>query len=657
MPAHLADEWFRLAVEAAPCAMVMVNHRGVIVLVNAQTEKLCGYSSEELLGEFVEILVPDFLRRAHVALQRTFERRPRTRPMRAAPHLYACRKDGSQFPVEIGLNPIQTKDGTWVLSSIVDISERKYAETQLRESEQRFRVAVESAANAMVMVDHKGKIVLANAHAEELFGYSRSELVGEFVETLVPVSLRKIHSNLRDRLVKQPQARRMGVGRDLKARRKDGSQFPVEIGLNPIQTKEGTWVLGAIVDISERKRAEAQLRESEERFRNMADNSPVLIWMSGPDKQCTFFNKKWLEFTGRTLEEELGNGWVDKVHPEDRPRCLKVYERAFDDRRSFEMEYRLRRKDEEYRWLLDAGVPRLGPSGVFAGYVGSCLDITDFKRAQEVTLGRQKLESLGLLASGMAHDFSNMQSSIIGLSEILLENTGLDSLAAEEIREIKKIALHGSEIVHQLMIYVGEDDAYLEPVNIALLIEEMGELLRLSISKRVRMTTHLDKSLPSIQANASHMRQLLMNLIINASEAVGEKEGAIDVSASLIKVTGQHRLDISSRLPEGDYMHLAVSDTGCGIPKEIQRKIFDPFYTTKVTGRGLGLAVVQGIVRRYGGIVDLKSAPNKDTRFEIWLPYARPVAKSRSTTRSLDKRGAPRVTSTLSAPATSNGFT
>jgi PAS domain S-box-containing protein len=633
LPAHLADEWFRLAVEAAPCAMVMVNHRGVIVLVNAQTEKLFGYSGEELLGEFVELLVPDFLRRADAALRRTFEREPRTRPMGAAPDLYACRKDGSQFPVEIGLNPIQTKDGTWVLSSIVDISQRKYAETQLRESEERFRLAVESVPNAMVMVDPKGKIVLVNAHAEELFGYSRSELVGEFVETLVPGSLRKIQSSLRDRFVKRPDARGMGVGRDLKARRKDGSQFPVEIGLNPIQTKEGTWVLGAIVDISERKRAEAQLRESEERFRNMADNSPVLIWMSGTDKQCTFFNKGWLEFTGRTLEEELGSGWVDKVHPDDRSRCLQVYERAFDNRRSFQMEYRLRRKDEEYRWLLDTGVPRFGPSGVFAGYVGSCLDITDFKRAQEVTLGRQKLESLGLLASGMAHDFSNMQSSIIGLSEILLENTGLDSLAAEEIREIKKIALHGSEIVHQLMIYVGEHDADLEPVNIALLIEEMRELLRLSISKHVRMTTHLDKSLPPIQANASHMRQLLMNLIINASEAVGERDGAIDVSASLIKVTGQHRVEINPRLPDGDYMHLAVSDTGCGIPKELQRKIFDPFYTTKVTGRGLGLAVVQGIVSRYSGSVDVKSTPNKDTRFEIWLPYARQMTKARPTIR------------------------
>jgi two-component system, cell cycle sensor histidine kinase and response regulator CckA len=618
--------------------MVLVNHRGVIVLVNAQTEKLCGYSSEELLGEFVEILVPDFLSRADVALRRTLEREPRARPMEAGPGLYACRKDGSQFPVEIGLNPIRTKDGTWVLSSIVDISERRYAEAQLRESEERFRLAVESVPNAMVMVDHKGKIVLVNAHAEELFGYSRSELVGEFVETLVPGSLRKIQSSLRDRFVKRSEARGMGVGRDLKARRKDGSQFPVEIGLNRIQTKEGAWVLGAIVDISERKRAEAQLRESEERFRNMADNSPVMIWMSGPDKQCTFFNKRWLEFTGRALEAELGSGWVDKVHPEDRSRCLQVYERAFDNRRSFQMEYRLRRKDDEYRWLLYTGVPRFGPSGVFAGYVGSCLDITDFKRAQEVTLGRQKLESLGLLASGMAHDFSNLQSSIIGLSEILLENTGLDSLAAEEIREIKKIALHGSEIVHELMIYVGEDDANLEPVNMALLIDEMGELLRLSISKNVRMTTHLDKSLPPIQANASHMRQLLMNLIINASEAVGEREGTIDVSASLIKVTGEHGLDIGSRLPEGDYMHLTVSDTGCGIPKEIRRKIFDPFYTTKVTGRGLGLAVVQGIVRRYGGIVDLKSAPNKETQFEIWLPYARQVTEARSTTRNSDKK-------------------
>jgi two-component system, cell cycle sensor histidine kinase and response regulator CckA len=621
-PIDAADQRFRLAVEAAPCAMVMVDHEGRIVLVNAHTERLFGYSREELLDQFVEILVPaPPLRKPHSGLRRTSEHEPKARPVDAGRDLFARRKDGSQFPVEIGLNPIETEEDNWLLA-ILDISERKRAEAQLRESEERFRLAVECAPLAMVIVDHEGKIVLANNHTEKLLGYSREELLGQSVEILVPVSLRKIHSSLRKGFGREPQSRPMAAFRELKVRRKDGSDFPVEIGLNPIQTKDGAWVLASIVDISERKHVEAQLRESEERFRNMADTSPVMIWTAGTDKLCAFFNKGWLEFTGRTLEQELGVGWTESVHPDDVARCLKMYETSFDSRRSFQMEYRLRRKDGEFRWVLETGVPRFGPNGVFAGYVGSCTDITDLKRAQEVTLGRQNLESLGLLARGMAHDFNSLQSVIISRSEVVLENPDLDSSSAEEVREIRKIALHGSEIVHQLMIYVGEDGADLELLDISRSIEDMQELLKLSISKRTCLIAHLDTRLPAILANATHIRQMVMNLVINASEAIGDREGIIDIATSLAKII--RRQPGSGRsLPEGDYVRLVVSDTGCGMSRDVQRKIFDPFFTTKVTGRGLGLAIVQGIVRRYSGFVDVKSSPNAGTRFEILLPYAR----------------------------------
>ena len=142
------------------------------------------------------------------------------------------------------------------------------------------------------------------------------------------------------------------------------------------------WI-SVITDVTERHEAEERLRESEERFRNMADTAPVLIWGSGPDRRCTFFNKVWLDFTGRTLEQELGNGWAEGVHTDDLDRCLAIYSSSFDARQRFQVEYRLRRADGTYRWLLDSGVPRFTASGVFEGYIGSCIDVTDFKRAQE----------------------------------------------------------------------------------------------------------------------------------------------------------------------------------------------------------------------------------------------------------------------------------
>jgi PAS domain S-box-containing protein len=159
-------------------------------------------------------------------------------------------------------------------------------------------------------------------------------------------------------------------------------------------------LVGVNLDITARKQAEAALGESEERFRNMADTAPVMIWVSGADKRCTFFNRGWLTFTGSTMEQAVGNGWTEKLHPDDRDRCYTNYSSAFEAHRTFQTECRLRRADGEYRWVLATGNPRFESSGAFAGYVGSCTDITDVKRTQEEALARQKLESLGVLADG-----------------------------------------------------------------------------------------------------------------------------------------------------------------------------------------------------------------------------------------------------------------
>jgi PAS domain S-box-containing protein len=490
----------------------------------------------------------------------------------------------------------------------------------VRSTEERFRIAVEWAPCAMLMVNEQGRILLVNAQAEELFGYSSKNLVDEPIEILVPETIRGSHSILRESFSSKPKMRALGSGRDFYARRKDGSLFPAEIGLNPIQTGEAPVFLVSIVDVSARKRIESQLRESEERFRIMADTSPVMIWVAGTDKLCNFFNKGWLDFTGRTLEQEAGFGWAEGVHPDDLKRCVETYETAFDARRRFQMEYRLRRHDGEYRWIIDTGVPRFGPAALFEGYIGTCIEVSDFKEEQEKQLALQKLESLRILAAGLAHDFANMQSGIIVLSEGLLENE-LDSSIAEEIQTIRKIALNGSELVQQLMMYAGADDVHVEPVNLTALIESMLDHVKLSISKRVLLRTNLNPNLPPIQSNAMHLRQLVMNLILNASEAIGENSGMIEVTTSLFKPSETHAGDYLAHLQGAEYVRLAVSDSGCGIREEIRRKIFDPFFSTKVKGRGLGLAIVQGIVRRYGAVLDFKSTPGVGTRFEILFPF------------------------------------
>jgi PAS domain S-box-containing protein len=259
------EEKIRLAVEAAPTAMIITDESGTIILVNHQTERLFGYQRGELVGRSIDMLVPTRHRTEHRQLRTKFVDRPETRPMGPGRELYALRRDGSEVPVEIGLTPIITQDGLVVLSSIVDISER-------RQAEERFRLAVEAAPNGMVMVNPNGEILMVNAETERMFGYTREELMGRSIEMLVPPRFQSKHPSHRASFMSHPERRLMGAGRDLFGMRRGGAEFPVEIGLNPIDTPRGPLVLCSVVDITERKQAQKALEaRSRELMRSNAE--------------------------------------------------------------------------------------------------------------------------------------------------------------------------------------------------------------------------------------------------------------------------------------------------------------------------------------------------------------------------------------------------
>jgi PAS domain S-box-containing protein len=367
----------------------------------------------------------------------------------------------------------------------------------------------------------------------------------------------------------------------------------------------------------------AQLRESEERFRTMADAAPMMIWLAGVDKLCTFFNQVWLEFTGRSMAEELGNGWAELVHAEDLERCMATFRSAFDLREPFEMEYRLRRADGEYRWVLDRGMPRFSPAGTFSGYVGTTVDITDLKQNHARMLASQKLESLGVMAAGVAHDFGNLLGTILAEADLALSEMASGAPGRENVEEIGTVATRASEIVKLLMASAGAKSGSeaLAPVDLSAEVEQMLRLLKVSISKLAVVHTNLGKDLPPVRANVAQIHQVIINLVTNASEALDGKAGCILVTTDTASLA-EHDID-SFRVTPGDYVRLTVADTGCGMTAETRARIFDQFFTTKSTGRGLGLAAVHGIVRSHGGAVNIESAPSKGATFEVLFPIAR----------------------------------
>ena len=260
----LVEARFRGLLESMPDAIILANRTGRIVLANTQAEHLFGYATGELRGQAVEILLPQPLRESHVRHRAAFFVQPRSRSMGVGLELHGVRKDGVEFPVEISLSPLDTQEGTLVMSAVRDISDRKKAE-------QKFRGLLESAPDAMVIVDRDGRIALVNSQTEKLFGFERHELLGRTIEMLVPERMQGRHPGHRSGFFSEPRTRSMGAGFELFGRRKDGSEFPVEISLSPMETEEGMLVSGAIRDITERKQIERALSEKNIELQNAAE--------------------------------------------------------------------------------------------------------------------------------------------------------------------------------------------------------------------------------------------------------------------------------------------------------------------------------------------------------------------------------------------------
>ena len=478
----VSDEIARLAVDACPSGMIMTDARGRIVLVNAEAERLFGYARDELFGKSIDTLVPLAARADHAKHRNNFNMRPQSRRMGIGRDLYGLRSDGTQIPIEIGLNPIRTADGLMILSAFTDVTQRKLAE-------ERFRLVVEGSPIAKIMTNETDRIVLVNAEAERLFGYLRDELLGKPFEMLVSAQIRNGNVYPRDSLQIHAEPRSPRAGEELYIVRKDGTELAVEIGLNPIRTAEGMMLLRAVIDISERKQAiQALAAQSEELRRSNAD-----------------------------------------------------------------------------------------------------------------------LEQFAYVAS---HDLQEPLRMVSSYTELLAEyhKEKLDDKAEKYINYVVGGAKRMQQLVNDLLTYSRVDTQGKPPTQVQSesVVRSVLDDFKVEIEKSG--ATIVCDQLPVVSVDKIQLAQLFQNLIGNSLKFRGERAPKIRISAER----------------DNNQWMFRIEDNEIGIDKQYAEHVFQMFQRLHERGRyegsGIGLAIAKKIVERHGGLIWFESEPEKGCTFYFTIP-------------------------------------
>ncbi len=579
-------------IASAMDAIITLDNEHRILIFNAAAEKMFRCSAQDVIGTTIDRFIPQRFRTEHPEHIRKF-REEGMASRSAVGALWGVRATGDEFPIEASISHAEA-GGKHLLTVVIrDVTERRDAEEALRAAERQFRRVVEHIGDALIVDDVKGNVVFANDRFLEMFGFRRDELPNITIEDYVAPEYR---TELRHRHESRIKGEAVPIHFEYEGCHRNGKRMWLEVDVVSIEDQHGKVVgtQSALREITARKESERVLRESEERFRLVANAAPVMIWMSNTDKLCIYFNKQWLNFTGRPIESELGTGWAEGVHPDDVTHCLQTYNSCFDQRHSFNLEYRLRRHDGEYRWILDAGVPRFNADGSFAGYIGSCIDVTERKELEEALhnvsgklIAAQEEERRHIARE--LHDDINQQLALLHMSLDQLKRkpprvAELCSRMDELLSRISRIESDIQALSHRL------HSSKLEYLGLVMAVKGFCEEFAVQHQVEVRLShEQVPDSMPKDVSLC--LFRVVQAALTNALKHSGVKSFEVHLCGTAAGV------------------HLSVRDKGTGFDLENVLK-----------GHGLGLISMHERVHLLKGKLSVQSKPHGGTTIEVDVP-------------------------------------
>ncbi len=604
---------FKAVAESAPNAIVVASNDGRITFWNLAAERIFGYTASEILGQPLTTVIPERFRREHLnALRRAASAPGSPAPVEPV-EVIGLAKQGNEIPLEIHLAPCTQGGNRFFVAVLVDITQRKEAEAKLRLQ----AAALEATANGIMITDPHGVIQWTNPAFTDLTGFPLEEAIGQSI-----VKFGKQDDAYYQGLWKTILSGRTWRG-ELINRRKDGSLYHEEETITPVKSENGsiTHFIAIKHDITERKQAEDVLRKSETEYRELVEHATYGIYHSGLDGHFLMVNSALVKMLGYESKDDLLKLDMAKDVYADPTARAKLIEQQSGPDRVRVREVVWKRRDQSHINVQLTGRAVLNAAGEFQYFEGIAEDLTERRLLEAQLRQAQKMEAVGTLTGGIAHDFNNLLSIVLTNAQIMNESLPKDDGELKVLlRDIRAAAENGAGMVRRLLGFSRTTPLTKHSIDMGSVVKEMSSMLRRLIPENVTVEVIADNGIKAVRADPAAVEQILLNLATNARYAM-PRGGALSIEVSNTTVNGDLHASFPWFVP-GEYVLVAVTDTGTGMDEETRCKIFEPFFTTKPegAGTGLGMAMVYGLMKQHGGFVQVESELGSGTTMNLYFP-------------------------------------